>query len=137
MTKGERSRPDVLQKKARLEGEQSCLTASKKSLTKNLNVMQSNENSIKIHNSAREIVGDIGLDEAIEMHAEYQLDNHTTICPFCESSVSEDQLLYVVDDSASWEDPAEAHNECPHCRVELSASSLEKPDFETWLKVTV
>ncbi|WON94789.1 hypothetical protein [Sphingobacterium sp. UGAL515B_05] len=98
--------------------------------------MQSKEFLIEIHKSAKEIVGDIGLDEAIQMHSDYQMDNHTTICPFCESVVSDDQLVYVTDSHGSWEDPAEAHNECPCCRVELSASCLEKPDFETWLKVT-
>ncbi len=98
--------------------------------------MQSNEILTEIHKSVKEVVGDIGLDEAIAMHEEYQIDNHTTICPFCDSSVSEDQLVYVEDAGGSWEDPAEAHNECPCCRVELSASSLEKPDFETWLKIT-
>lgn len=98
--------------------------------------MQSNEILTEIHKSVKEVVGDIGLDEAIAMHEEYQIDNHTTICPFCDSSVSEDQLVYVEDSASSWEDPAEAHNECPCCRVELSASSLEKPDFETWLKIT-
>ncbi len=98
--------------------------------------MQSKENSIKIHNSAREIVGDIDLDEAMQLHLYYQMDCSTTICPFCSSVVSDDQLVYVTDSESSWEDPSEAHNECPCCRVELSASCLEKPDFENWLKVT-
>ncbi len=98
--------------------------------------MQSKEFLIEIHKSAKEIICGIGLDEAIQMHLGYQMDKHTTICPFCESPVSDDQLIYVTDSEGSWEDPAEAHNECPCCKVELSASSLEKPDFETWLKVT-
>lgn len=98
--------------------------------------MQINVKESTIVNIAKEIVGDISLDEALQLHSDYQIDNQRKICPFCESSVSDDQLVYIVDDSASWEDPAEAHNECPCCRAELSASSLEKPDFETWLKVT-
>lgn len=98
--------------------------------------MQSNVKESTIVNIAKEIVGDISLDEALQLHADYQMDCSTTICPFCSSVVSDDQLVYVTDSESSWEDPSEAHNECPCCRVELSASCLEKPDFENWLKVT-
>jgi len=98
--------------------------------------MQSNVKESTIVNIAKEMLSDISLDEALQLHEDYQMDNQTTICPFCSSVVSDDQLVYVTDSESSWEDPSEAHNECPCCRVELSASSLEKPDFETWLKVT-
>lgn len=123
-------------KKVRLVGGHSKLTASKKSLTKNFNVMQSNEILDKIYHLVKEVVGDMDFEEAIQLHHDYQNDSTTTICPCCESSVSEDELVYVEDYSSSYEDPSESHNECPHCNMEISAGSLEKPEFETWLSIT-
>jgi len=97
--------------------------------------MQNNEILDEIYNLVKEVVGDMDFEEAIQMHHDYQNDHTTTICPCCESSLNEAELVYVEDVASSWEDPSESHNECPFCNVELSAGSLEKPEFRTWLDI--
>lgn len=94
---------------------------------------QSNETIVNI---ANEIIGNVSYEEAVSLHEYYQSDNNTNICPLCEHPVNESELLYIVSEAQTWDDPEEGYNACPCCREEISSSSLEKPSFSVWLKLT-
>ena len=78
---------------------------------------------------------DLSQEEMMVLRDEYETDG-LSICPECEIELSEDELHYVVDTEATYEQPEEAHNACPNCNAEVEPFDLVKPDFFTWLKLT-
>lgn len=106
--------------------------------------MQSKENLTKqatpeangVALSHRDLLPDLDPKEIQMVVADYHSDIHTKICPQCDAEVSPDNLVYIADQPASWEEPEYGHTECPNCEAEVGSSDLEKPSFDYWLKLT-